>query len=284
MEISHNPILVDQTKGLKMPLVYRRHWINLLVPILVTVLMLTTVVILTVILSISGIVPVSEYLSYIILFVGLFVFLILSYFFSLWTFWYFDVWIIDKEKLIDSQLVTFFVHRRSELALEQVQDIKHSVSGTLTTIFRCGDIIIQSASKEGSFKLMFIHRPAEAVRHISLLVRDAKKSRMQEQKGVHPTTVSPPVTLYPISEVDLARYKIDPLVIQYISYDMAKKYSIIPMSKTNKGLLVAIANPSDAEMNEIKDQCELSIDFVMADKNSIIEAIQNYYKIGLNPD
>jgi len=287
MEISNNPnpILMDQIAGLKIPLVYRRHWINLFIPGLVTVLMLITLVILAVILSISDIVPIPEYLSYIILFIGLFVFLILSYFFSLWTFWYLDVWIVDREKLIDSQLVTFFVHRRSELALTQVQDIKHNVSGTLATIFRCGDITIQSASMEGSFKLMFIHRPAEAVKHISLLARNAKKSQIQEQRGVHPTTtVSPPTTLYPISEVDLARYKIDPLVIQYISYDMAKKYNIMPMSKTNKGLLVAIANPSDTEMNEIKNQCELPIDFVMADKNSIIEAIQNYYKVSPHPN
>jgi len=279
MEMSHNPILVDQTEGLKIPLVYRRHWANLFVPILVTIVMLIAVIILAIVLLTSNIVPVPEYLAYIVIFTGLFIFLILSYFFSLWTFWYLDVWIVDREKLVDSQLITFFVQRRSELALEQVQDIKHSVSGTLATIFSCGNITIQSASKEGSFKLMFIHRPSEAVKHISLLVKAAKKAHAQEHE-FHPITTVSPNTLYPISEIDLARYKIDPLVIQYISYDIAKKYSIMPMSKTSKCLLVAIANPSDAEMNEIKSQCELPIDFVMADKNSIIEAIQNHYHAG----
>lgn len=287
METLYNPISVDQIEDLKIPLIYRRHWINLLIPGLVTTLMLVTIVVLAVILSVLDIVPIPEYLPYIILFVGLFIFLALSYFFSLWTFWYFDVWIIDREKLIDSQLVAFFVHRRSELALEQVQDIKHNVLGTLATIFRCGDITIQSASQEGSFKLMFIHKPAVAVKHISLLAKEAKKSRMQEQESqpiiqptTQPSTVSPPTTLYPIPEIDLARYKIDPSVIQYINYDMARKYNIIPVSKTNKALLVAMADPSDAKMNEIRGQCKLPVNFVIAGRGYIIEAIQNYYKIG----
>jgi membrane protein YdbS with pleckstrin-like domain len=153
-------------------LFYRRHSINLLVPILVTFAMVTMLSLVVWSLMVSpgeAVVTWSE----LMLFAGLVLFMIMSYFMTEWIFWYFDTWVVTPEKLIDSQLVSFFRHNRSEMPLRQVQDISFEVKGVLATLFGCGDITIQTAAKQTYFKLLYIYHPEQAVRRISSLVQQA---------------------------------------------------------------------------------------------------------------
>lgn len=147
-------------------LIYRRHPVNLAGPIAISVFMLIMIIFFTVFLLTSDIIEANLYLPYIVLYSGVFIFLAISYFFMNWMFWYLDVWIIANGKLIDSQLVTFFVRKRAELDLKQIQDIRFTIPGTLATIFSCGNILIQSAAKESNFRLMFIPNPRQAVQDI----------------------------------------------------------------------------------------------------------------------
>ena len=230
---------------------------------------------------------------------------------------------VGEDKLIDSQLVTFFVHRRSELALRQVQDIRYTIPGTLATVFRFGDILIQSASKEGSFKLMSIKNPGDAVTKIGALVEAASKVKFQSSAAAMPIAplgeklvqeglISPAdlasalseqaatgkrvgdilverglikksdlVTAlssqHRIPEIDISRYEIDKSAIKHISYEIAKKYTVVPVSHTNDGVLVAIAEPSELAMSEIRGTVSIPIDFVVADEDYIKEAIRGHY-------
>lgn len=318
-------------------LTYRRHWTGLLIPTFITILMLATIIASGIFLFMFEIVSFEEHLPYIILYAGVFVFLIISYFFALWTFWYLDAWIVTKDRLIDSQLVSFFVHRRSEIPLKQVQDISFRITGTLATFFRFGNINIQTASKQGSFKLMSIQDPAKAVENISALVKKAMAPRrngpprhlnhsigmplgeilvkagllsasdlntaLSEQintskllgeillnKGLITgedlssalgSQQQEPQQKTHISEIDLSHYQIDPLIIQNINQDMAMQYVAIPISRTHEGgILVAIADPSDINMDKIRSQVQVSVDFVTADRNQILEAIQKHYNLG----
>lgn len=268
-------------------LTYRRHWIGLLIPFFITTLMLLTIVASIIILYTSEIISFTEYFPYIVLYAGLFVFLTISYFFALWTFWYLDAWIVTKDKLIDSQLVSFFVHRRAEVPLRQVQDVSVKVTGALTTLFKCGDIDIQTASELGSFKLMLIKNPNVAAKNISELVEKAVRHHQNNNSNHHVASSSPamsddqPTFSVNIPEIDLSHYQIDPLIIQNINREMAMKYIAIPISRTHEGgILVAIADPSDVKMNEIRNQVQVSVDFVTADRNQILETIQKSYNPG----
>ena len=268
-------------------LTYRRHWIGLLIPFFITTLMLLTTVAAIVILYTFEIISFTEHSSYIILYAGLFIFLTISYFFALWTFWYLDAWIVTKDKLIDSQLVSFFVHRRAEIPLRQVQDVSVRVTGVLATLFRCGNINIKTASEQGSFKLMLIKDPNVAAQNISELVKNAVR-RHRNNNVNHQTTDLPPIMSDDqpmpqahIPEIDLSHYQIDPLIIQNINQDMALQYIAIPVSRTQEGgILVALADPSDAKMNEIRNQVQVSINFVTANRSQILEAIQKHYNPG----
>jgi len=168
-------------------LFFRRHPINLLVPSLSSLAMIAGMWFALSVITDVAIFAQNTYWPYVFLFAGLGLFFVLSYFVMQWTFWYFDIWIVTHEKLIDSQLVTFFLHTRAELPLRQVQDISHSTSGFLASIFKCGDITVQTASKQGSFKLLSIYQPQAAVSAIEHLVKQAT----QELYGSHEFTYLP---------------------------------------------------------------------------------------------
>ena len=164
--VNNNPMPSKDAISDFKELIYRRHPVNLAGSATITVIMLIMIIFFAVFLSISDIIELNLYLPYIILYSGVLIFWAISYFFMNWVFWYLDVWIITKGKLIDSQLVTFFVRRRAELDLKQIQDIRFTIPGTLATIFSCGNVLIQSAAKESNFKLMFISNPRQVVQDI----------------------------------------------------------------------------------------------------------------------
>ncbi len=183
--IRFKPIIEDPNYAVG-KLFYRRHPVNLLFPAFNTLLMLGGIWFLLAILSNPSFDPtiLERYWNYVILMTGLALFFVLSYFLMQWVFWYFDIWVVTDEKLVDSQLVTFFLFNRAELPLRQVQDISFSTSGLLATLFRCGDITVQTASKQGSFKLLSIYQPQQAVAAIQRLVEAAA----QEIYGAHDAT------------------------------------------------------------------------------------------------
>lgn len=156
-------------------LFYRRHPINLLVPALITLLILLFIIgFWGVVYNFASPMP-NAYWPYLTLFTGWAVFMAVSYFMMEWMFWYFDTWVIKDDKLIDSQLVAFFRHNRSEMPLRQAQDIKFDVSGVLATLFDVGDVTIQTASKQALFTLRSIAHPERAVKEIGVLVQHAAR-------------------------------------------------------------------------------------------------------------
>ncbi|MEA1909823.1 MAG: PH domain-containing protein [Patescibacteria group bacterium] len=171
-------------------LFYRRHVINLFIPFLVAIAMLIGAGIGWYIVSVT--ITNNIFFGFAILFLGLAIFVILSYAIMEWMFWYFDFWAITKGKLEDSQLISFFRYSRSELPLRQVQDISYKTSGFFATIFRLGDITVQTASKKGFFQLMSIKNPKKAVQDISRAVKNATDDLYKSYDSID---VKPPVKL-----------------------------------------------------------------------------------------
>ncbi len=169
-------------------LFYRRHPINLLVPALVTVGVPLMILGLWLAVGWTGSVELTLFWPHLVLSTGLAVFAALSYFMMEWIFWYFDIWIIKDDKLIDSQLISFFRHNRSEMPLRQVQDIRFDISGVLATLAGCGDVTIQTASKQAFFKLLSISHPEQAVREISEMVQHAARKMYAHSEFIYSPT------------------------------------------------------------------------------------------------
>ncbi|BDU50197.1 type II secretion system ATPase GspE [Haliovirga abyssi] len=81
--------------------------------------------------------------------------------------------------------------------------------------------------------------------------------------------------------IRLERQVIDPKVIQLISEDMARRYKLIPIFKTNNRLNLAMADPLDYfAIDEIEFQTGFEVVPSIAVEDDVLEAIDKYYSSG----
>ena len=88
--------------------------------------------------------------------------------------------------------------------------------------------------------------------------------------------------VYETEYVDLSNYVIDPEVISLISEKTALRLKLIPISKNNGELIIAMANPLDVyAIDFIRDHTKIKkIKSLLASEEDILNAITSYYELG----
>lgn len=71
---------------------------------------------------------------------------VLLFFFTGFIDFYLDVWIVTNDRIIDIEQFGLFSRTISELDLFRIQDVTTNVHGIFPTIFKYGDVIVQTAS------------------------------------------------------------------------------------------------------------------------------------------
>lgn len=83
--------------------------------------------------------------------------------------------------------------------------------------------------------------------------------------------------------VNLEDYELDTKCLKYINFSDARKYKIIPLFKIENTLTVAMADPRDLfAIDKIMETAECEIDPVLSSEESILQAIDEYYKTDIN--
>jgi len=88
--------------------------------------------------------------------------------------------------------------------------------------------------------------------------------------------------VYETEYVDLSTYVIDPEVISLIPEKAALRFKIIPISKNDNELTIAMANPLDVyAIDFVRDHTKIKrIKSLMSSEEDILSAITNYYELG----
>jgi len=88
--------------------------------------------------------------------------------------------------------------------------------------------------------------------------------------------------VYETEYVDLSNYVIDPEVISLISEKAALRFKLIPISKNNGELIIAMANPLDVyAIDFVRDHTKIKrIKSLLASEEGVLNAITNYYELG----
>jgi len=119
----------------------------------------------------------SENLHYLILlFQSSFVLLIWLYSFLVWIDYYFDVWIITTEKIINIEQKGLFLRHTSELQILKIQDVSTEVKGLIPSILNYGEVHIQSAGTVNRFLFHNVPDPYA----IKKIIMDLQKNQHQE--------------------------------------------------------------------------------------------------------
>lgn len=146
--------------------VYRRHVINLLTPIGMSATVLFPLIIVLIFIARLGYISEPLVSAGLWLFGGVYCIFVLNLMMMQWIIWYLDIWVLTSNRLIDTQLVSLFNRKMSQIPLSQVQDVQVDVKGYLPALFRFGNVKVQSAGKEGFFQMHAIEEPREAAKKI----------------------------------------------------------------------------------------------------------------------
>lgn len=101
------------------------------------------------------------------------------YAFLVWIDYYFDVWIITNERVINIEQKGLFVRTVSELKFSRIQDVTCEVRGMLSTILNFGDVKVQTASEED----FFLFRQVPDPYHVKDVIMERLRTERDEEIG-----------------------------------------------------------------------------------------------------
>src|SRR4029077_5873877 len=86
---------------------------------------------------------------------------------------------------------------------------------------------------------------------------------------------------YGVPAINLAQFKIDLTIVKLVPTETARKYQIIPLSRSGSTLTIAMTDPTNVfAMDDIKFMTGYTVEPVVASEIAIGDAIEKYYPSG----
>ncbi|MDQ5902005.1 MAG: hypothetical protein QG606_221 [Patescibacteria group bacterium] len=140
--------------------IIHRHWFNIFLQY--TGIGCTTTILIFVFSTLPQVAALSSdtlppvFLSFIL---NTFLLFLWLYSFLIWVDYYFDVWIITNERIVNIEQKGFFNREVSELQFSRIQDVTSVVDGFIPTMLNFGDVYVQTAAEEKRFAFRQIPDP-----------------------------------------------------------------------------------------------------------------------------
>jgi len=74
--------------------------------------------------------------------------------------WYFNIYLVTNERVIDFDFNAFAYHKISETGLENIVDATQETIGFFPMIFNYGDVYIQTAGERREFDFLAVTNPS----------------------------------------------------------------------------------------------------------------------------
>lgn len=93
--------------------------------------------------------------------------------------WYFNVYIITDERLVDVDFYSLIYKRISETKIDRIQDVSYNQGGIIQAIFNYGDVFVQTAAEVPEFGLEAVPQPARITKILNQLVLQEEKEKIE---------------------------------------------------------------------------------------------------------
>jgi len=153
-------VRVVSRPGEQIEKVYRRHWANFLPYIFMTLAMFIPVFLVPWLLDSVGFISSATDQQYLNMIVGSYVLFIWSFLVMSWVNYYYDIFIVTNERILDAELKTFFTREVGELNLARLQNVEVKIVGFLETLLRFGDVHIRTAGQHPDFVFDKVPHPS----------------------------------------------------------------------------------------------------------------------------
>ena len=158
----HFPVPGSIDEG-KIVLFVRRHWASFLGQFLLSFFMLVLPTVIFIIIYLSnphfyeGIAR-----NFIVLALSIYYLIAITVAFIAWISFYYDIYIICDDRIVDIIQQGFFGRKISQLSLLRVQDVTSNIEGLIPTFFGFGDVLVETAGEQSqNFLLKAVPNPQE---------------------------------------------------------------------------------------------------------------------------
>lgn len=171
-ELPRGVTFESQEEGEKIILLLRAHLITLVPPILFTIFLVVVPFFIPPLLSVLRIDSLSSLNQLQILLLVIFWYLLVfGYAFYKFLFWYFNVYLLTNERIVDFDFKGILHKETSYAKLNQIQDVSPKIIGFFGTFFHYGNVFIQTAAERPEFEFHKVARPDEVAKAILNEVR-----------------------------------------------------------------------------------------------------------------
>jgi len=180
---THNPLTAyaylperinfeTKEKEEKVVLLLRRHIVTNVRWILAALIMAVAPLFITLFLSFDFVPPGFR-------FIGILAWYLVIFAYTLENFlnWFFNVYIVTDERIIDIDLLNLIYKEVSDANIDKIQDVTYKMGGVVRTMFNYGDVLVQTASEVPNFEFLAVPAPDK----IAKILQDLRIEERQEE-------------------------------------------------------------------------------------------------------
>lgn len=93
--------------------------------------------------------------------------------------WFFNVYIITDERVIDVDFASMIYRNISSAKIENIEDVTANTTGPLAAIFDYGTILIQTAGEKTEFEFENVPQPAKITKLLNELLIEEEKEKLE---------------------------------------------------------------------------------------------------------
>jgi len=176
-----NVRFATQNKGEKIFMLLRRHWVTNTGWVLSLVFYAAIPWIIGFIASLFSIDIVGDFGSKMITLILFFYYSgLFTLFLKNFTFWFYNLYLVTNERIVDYDYKPFVSRGASEIALENIEDVSEKSIGFIPSMFDYGDVDIYSAAEKSAIIFAQVPKPTLVRDKITDLAEIAKRFHSNE--------------------------------------------------------------------------------------------------------
>jgi len=108
---------------------------------------------------------------FMIVFVLFYYLIIFSYIFLSFLTWFYNVFIVTSDRIIDIDYSDVVIHDMAETKLSHIEDVRYTQSGFVPSLLNYGNLYIQTAGTEENFEALSVPNPRQITNIIVDLIK-----------------------------------------------------------------------------------------------------------------
>lgn len=93
--------------------------------------------------------------------------------------WFFNVYIITDERIIDVDFVSLIYKNISSAKIEKIEDVTATTGGAIQSVVNFGTIKIQTAAEKNEFEFEEVPQPAKVARLLNELILEEERENLE---------------------------------------------------------------------------------------------------------